>query len=120
MMRILIDTNVLLDVLLNRAPWVAHAAALWKACTDGQVTGYVCASSFTDIFYIARRLTNLDRARIAVRLCLETFEVCSVNQSALQMAYGLPGSDFEDNVQIACAPQYALDAIVSTPTSWRR
>lgn len=56
MMRILIDTNVLLDVLLSRDPWVTDAARLWAIIETGKVAGYVCASTFTDIFYVARRL----------------------------------------------------------------
>ncbi|MBK8798862.1 PIN domain-containing protein [Caldilinea sp.] len=112
-MRILIDTNILLDVLLNREPWVAEAAMLWAACENGQATGYICASSFTDIFYIAHRLTDIEHARKAVRLCLGTFEVCAIDKSTLESADLLAGSDFEDNLQIACAIQYHLNAIVS-------
>jgi predicted nucleic acid-binding protein len=62
-MRILLDTNVILDVLLDREPWVPDAAQVWRMCSDGRLTGFVCASSMTNIFYIARRLTDLTRAR---------------------------------------------------------
>lgn len=110
---ILVDTNILLDVLLNREPWIADSTRLWSACEQGKVAGFVCASSFTDIFYVARRLTDLAKARSAVRLCLETFEVCAVDKSSLEIAEQLAGNDFEDNLQLACAIQYRLDAIVT-------
>lgn len=67
-MDLFFDTNVILDVLLNREPWVKEASALWKANDEGLLTGYMAASSFTDIFYVARRLAGLDSARTAVRL----------------------------------------------------
>jgi predicted nucleic acid-binding protein len=49
-MRVLLDTNVVLDVLLNRQPWVNDAAAVWQANDDGRVIVYLAASTFTDIF----------------------------------------------------------------------
>lgn len=57
-MRVLLDTNVVLDVLLKRQPFVEQASALWQACDEGQLVGYITASSLTDIFYIARRITD--------------------------------------------------------------
>jgi predicted nucleic acid-binding protein len=112
-MRILLDTNVILDLLLNREPWVAEAAQIWRMCTDGHLGGYVCASSITDIFYIARRLTDVTRARAAVRLSLATFMICPVDRDVLEMAGGMTGNDFEDNLQIACAIVSSLDVIVT-------
>ena len=116
-MRVLIDTNIVLDVLLKRDPWVADSAEVWRLCTEGTITGYVGASSFTDIFYIARRLTDRDRARAAVRLCLDTFAVCPIDHSTLELAYTLAGSDFEDNLQIACAVMSGLELIVTRDSS---
>jgi predicted nucleic acid-binding protein len=98
-MRVLVDTNVVLDVLLKREPWVTEAAAVWRLCSEAAITGYVSASSFTDIYYVARRHTDRERARTALRLCLDTFAVCPIDQSTLERAYSLPGDDFEDNLQ---------------------
>jgi predicted nucleic acid-binding protein len=116
-MRILIDTNVALDVLLNRDPWVVQSSAIWQANDEGQAVGYIMACAIADIFYIARRLTSLETARAAVSICLEAFEVCAVDMQALEQAEALPGSDFEDNLQIACASLAGLDAIVTRDRS---
>ena len=70
-MRILLDTNVVLDVLLKRDPWQADASAIWLAIDGGSITAYLTASSVTDIFYVARRLTDIVRARQSVQVCLE-------------------------------------------------
>jgi predicted nucleic acid-binding protein len=112
-MQVLLDTNVILDVLLDREPWVTDAAQIWRISSDGRLTGWVCASSITDIFYIARRLTNVTRARAAVGLCLATFMVCPVDRSTLVMADRMPGNDFEDNLQIACAIANDIDVIIT-------
>ena len=64
---------------------------------------YLTASTFTDIFYIARKVASIAGARQAVRTCLEAFEICDVTHHTLQLAETLSGNDFEDNLQIACA-----------------
>lgn len=112
-MNVLLDTNIVLDVLLNRHPWVTEASAIWAACDQGRLNGYVSASTITDIFYIARRASGLPTAHTAVRICLETFDVCAVSRQTLEQALALAGHDFEDNVQIACALLDGLDALVS-------
>ena len=112
-MHILFDINVVLDVLLNRKPWVTEAAAIWRANDEGQIVGYILASAMTDIFYIARRLAGLEIACTTVRTCLEAFEICTVDRQALEQAETLPGNDFEDNLQIACASIAGIDAIVT-------
>jgi predicted nucleic acid-binding protein len=112
-MRVLLDTNVLLDVLLKRDPWVTQSSAVWQAHDEGQIVGHVMACAIADIFYIARRLTALETARTAVHICLEAFGICAVDHQTLEQARALPGSDFEDNLQIACASLAGLDAIVT-------
>jgi len=112
-MRVLLDTNVVLDVFLNREPWVEASKAVWQAHDEGRVIGYVMACAITDIFYIARRLADLEIARAAVRVCLDTFEICSVGRVALEEAREKGGKDFEDNLQIACAAIAGLDGIVT-------
>lgn len=112
-MRVLLDTNVVLDVLLKREPWQAEAAALWQAVDAGQVTAYLPASTVTDIFYIARRLTDIVRARQSVQICLDAFNIGTIDRAVLERAQILSGSDYEDNVQLACAEINSLDAIIT-------
>ena len=112
-MRVLLNTNVVLDVLLRRDPWEADASAIWRAVDNGTLTAYLTASSLTDIFYVARRLTDIARARQAVQVCMDAFNIGAVDRSVLERAQALSGPDFEDNVQIACAELNELDAIVT-------
>ena len=112
-MLVLFDTNVVLDVLLQRQPWVIESKAVWQALDEQRVIGYITAAALTDVFYIARRATNLTVAHEAVQTCLETFQICTVDRQALEQAVALPGSDFEDNLHIACATIAGLDAIIT-------
>ena len=65
-MRVLLDTNILLDVLLDRAPFVTDSSAIWAACDGGRLVGVLPASTLTDIFYIARRVTDRASCRRVV------------------------------------------------------
>lgn len=113
-MRVLFDTNVVLDVLLRRAPWHIDADVMWQANDAGRITAYISSTTVTDIWYIARRLpSGPDTGLRAVQTCLAAFTICPVSRSTLEVALSLPGSDFEDHVQVACVLQEALDAIVT-------
>ena len=54
-LRVLVDTNVVLDQLLQREPWYADAQPFWQARDTGRLVAYLPASTITDIFYIGRR-----------------------------------------------------------------
>ncbi|MBA7654255.1 hypothetical protein ES703_62131 [subsurface metagenome] len=112
-MRVLLDTNIVLDVLLKREPWVSNSKSIWQANDDGRITGYIAGTTLTDIFYIARKITDFSTAQEAVKTCLEAFEICTVDHRALELAVTFQGNDFEDNLQIACANIESLDAIVT-------
>ncbi len=112
-LRVLLDTNVVLDWLLDRKPWSDDAQPLWDARDAGGVVAYVPASVLTDIFYIARRQIGVLDAGAAVDRCLAAFEVLAVDKALLLRARSLPGNDFEDNVQMICAQNAGLELIVT-------
>ena len=70
-MKVLLDTNVVLDVLLQRGPWMARAEAIWQASIHGRLESCITASSLTDIYYISRRLVGEQAARETVQKCLD-------------------------------------------------
>jgi predicted nucleic acid-binding protein len=116
-MRVLIDTDILLDVLLLRAPWVDESKLVWQAKDDGRIRAYIAAVSPTNIFYIVRKLTDARRARECVRICLEAFGVLPLDGNLLGAAFDLNGGDFEDDVHSACAADFGMDAIVTRDPS---
>jgi predicted nucleic acid-binding protein len=111
-LRVLLDTNVVLDWLLDRKPWADEAAPLWQARDVGRLIAYIPASELTDIFYIGRRLVGADAALAAVDRAL-ALEVVPVEKAMLLRARSLPGTDFEDNVGMACAEAERLDFIIT-------
>ena len=113
-MKVLLDTNVLLDFLLEREPFKKDAEELFAAIDSGQIIGFVTATTLTDIFYIARKHTrSLELAREAVSSTLDTMTICPVNRNVLEAAFASGLTDFEDAVQIYSAIAQNLDAIVT-------
>ena len=112
-MRALLDTNIVLDVLLQRMPWQIEAEAILLAVREERLVCSVAALTVTNVFYVARRLVGLERARSIVRDCLQTLEVLDVGRRELEIADSFPGSDLEDNLQIAVAIVEGVDLIVT-------
>lgn len=117
LLRVLVDTNVVLDVLLAREPWASQARQLFDTRDKGRVTLYLGASTLTDIFYICRKQVGIDRARAAVGECLRRYIIVPVDRAILDAALALPGADFEDNVQMVSAQAAHLDLIVTRNTA---
>lgn len=112
-MRVLLDTNVVLDFLLDREPFADAAAQVWEAHRHGKIVAYVSAITPVNIFYIARKLKGVDMARQAVAGLLHECQVASVDASVLRAAAALSIKDYEDAVQLASALHNRLDAIVT-------
>ena len=113
MRRILVDPNVLLDVLLDRPPYVEASAALWAVVERGRVEGYVAAHGVTTLFYLIAKAKGRRVARSAITALLSVFRVAPVDEAVLLRAAALDLPDFEDAVAAAAAEAAACDAIVT-------
>jgi predicted nucleic acid-binding protein len=113
MMQVLLDTNIVLDILLEREEWWDAAEQIWQAHERKQITAFVTATTLTDVFYVGRANKGQVKAMEAVRHCVKMFPIIDVTAEIVSHALNLPGTDFEDNVQIACTASSGLDAIVT-------
>jgi predicted nucleic acid-binding protein len=112
-MRVLLDTDVVLDLLLNRQPFAIEAAQLWQQSQDGAIEAHISAITPVNVFYIGRRLQDAARARRAVEKLLAGLRLCIVDEAVLHLALTAPFADYEDAVQHSCAVMNRLDAIVT-------
>ncbi|CAN5150690.1 PIN domain-containing protein [soil metagenome] len=113
-MTVLLDTNVLLDVLLARPPFAAESAKVYDACDRGELTGFLCASAVTDLFYIIRKATkDRGRARALIEDICQGLAIAPVNRSVIVEALGSTQEDFEDAVAAAAGRAVNVDAIVT-------
>jgi predicted nucleic acid-binding protein len=112
-MRVLLDTDVVLDVFLARAPFAKPAAELLDLNEQGLFEAYISGITPINIFYIARKAKSRADLRQAIGHLLRTVRVCPLDQSMLTTALTMPFADYEDAVQHASATAAGLDAIVT-------
>ncbi|ARA92858.1 twitching motility protein PilT [Rhodothermaceae bacterium RA] len=112
-MRILFDTNVVLDVLLERNPFVRPASLLFEAVERRKITGLLCATTLTTIDYLVARARDRDTARQGVAWLMQGFEVAPVNRAVLANALSLNFDDFEDAVLHEAARLAGADGLVT-------
>lgn len=112
-MKILFDTNVVLDVLLDRHPHSAMAARLLARVEQGELKACLGATTVTTIFYLAAKAKGVSSAREHIRCLLELFEIAPVDRSVLESALSGAFSDFEDGVLHEAASQSGVEGIVT-------
>lgn len=112
-MKVLFDTNILLDILLNRAPHVAASAQAMAHVENSVITGVICAHTVTTIFYFVEKSLGKDVARTHLTRLLSLFEVAAVNRPVLTAALVLDFDDYEDAVVHEAAVAVDADAIVT-------
>lgn len=112
-MRLLFDTNVVLDVMLDREPHVAASAEVLSRAEAGDLTGCLCATTVTTIHYLVTRALGSGGALVEVRKLLSLFEIAPVNRTVLEAALDLGFPDYEDAVLHEAARQVSAQGIVT-------
>ena len=112
-MRVLFDTNVLMDVLLERLPFVDESAQVMDQVVRGAVTGLMCATTVTTIFYLASREVGGEEAMRHIQKLMNLYEVAPVTRSVLDAAITSNSPDFEDAVLAEAAHQAGAQAIIT-------
>ena len=101
--RIFVDTNILLDVLLEREGYYYDALKIWANAENGNVEACIAAISLNNIHYVMRKLKSETTAMIAVKILLPIFKVIPVDADILGLAVDFHDKDFEDDIQLQCA-----------------
>jgi predicted nucleic acid-binding protein len=116
-MRVLLDTDVILDVITARLPFTAKAAELLDLSEKGAFEAYISALTPLNVFYIARKAKSSANLRESIKELLQAVKVCPLNDAILSAAFAMPFSDYEDAVQHCCATAAGLEAIVTRNVS---
>lgn len=112
-MKILFDTNVILDLLLDRKPFVDHAHALFEKVESGKIDAYIGATTVTTLDYLLAKSLSAKEARRIIKKLLKLFEVAPINRLILEDALDIGFVDFEDAVLHAAAVHCGVQAIVT-------
>lgn len=112
-MKVLFDTNIVLDVLLKRMPHVLASAPAMAHVETSAITGVICAHTVTTVFYFLEKSLGKAEARNHIAQLLAIFDVAAVNRAVLTAALALDFGDYEDAVVHEAAVAVDADAIVT-------
>lgn len=112
-MKVLLDTNIIVDDALEREPFLEVSEQVLVLIEQGQVEGYVSASTFGDLYYIIRKVRGREWTVNYLRQLVTFCQVVTVDRATITMALTTNFRDFEDAIQYSCAVINQLDAIVT-------
>ena len=112
-MKILIDTNVILDVLCNHTDFVEDSLKVFKYCEVNQITGCISAMSVPNIVYIMRKELDSERIKEILTVLTSLFTVVDLREADLLKAADLDFADYEDALQSICATRVKANYIVT-------
>ncbi|MBE9249147.1 PIN domain-containing protein [Dolichospermum sp. LEGE 00240] len=113
MKQVLFDSDVLLDILAQRQPFVVASAQALNTVMKKQVQGFISGHAVTNIFYILRRQIGSESARKLIENLLQHIQIASVTNQVIHQALQSPIKDFEDAVTSAAAMSAGLEIIVT-------
>ncbi len=111
--KVLIDTNVILDVLCSRAEFLEASSRVWKYCEVNKLSGVISALSVPNIVYILRKELDPDKTKDIIDRLMLIFDVAELKAEDLRKAAEMKTADYEDAVQMCCADRINADFIVT-------
>ena len=116
-MKILFDTNTVLDFLIDRAPFSDEAGILFTHVEKGLLSGWLCATTITTVHYLVTKVSGNKKAAESISKILALFEIAPVNRVVLDSAIQLGFKDFEDAVLHESAFHVGVQGIVTRDNS---
>ncbi|HDP68062.1 MAG TPA: PIN domain-containing protein [Candidatus Marinimicrobia bacterium] len=112
-MRILFDTNIILDVLLLRKPYYTSATFLLSEVEQGKIEGYLCPTTITTIGYLITKVKGTSEAKRLIKNLLNIFKLTQLPQQVFEAACNHKISDYEDAVLHESARLSNIEGIVT-------
>ena len=117
MVKVLIDTNVAIDLIDARIPFVTEAREVFISCGRRKIRGIITANSITDIYYIMRKKIGHEDTITALESLFSRIVIASVTKRDMQKAMASPMTDLEDALIAACAKRIKADYIITRNTA---
>ena len=112
-MKVLLDTNIIIDIALERQPYFTNSETVLAFVEQGQIEGYISASTISDLYYLIRKQKGRDLTIEFLQEILTFCQIATVNQAAIRMAFTTNFQDFEDSIQYSTSVVNKLDAIIT-------
>ncbi len=113
MKRVLLDTNIILDIALKRESFFKFSAELFDLIDQKIISAYLTASTITDIYYISKRQKNHETAMLFIFDIVNIIDVIGIDKKVILDALQRGMKDFEDAVQVSAAIFNNIDIIIT-------
>lgn len=117
MIKVLLDTNIILDIALRRTPFFEYSAEVIKKIDNKKIIGFITATTISDIYYIAKKEKGHQDAIEFIIQLVELFEIIGIDKKVIQNALDIGFKDFEDSIQESAALSEQVDFIITRNTS---
>jgi predicted nucleic acid-binding protein len=119
-MKVLLDTNVVLDAIANREPFMIDAQKIMNLILDNKLEGYITANSITDIYYIARKHLSKNDLHKTLHSLFKIFDIIDVFGADCRKALDFPLVDYEDALLAVCGERAFVDYIITRDEEFLR
>lgn len=117
MYKVLVDTNIILDFMLQRQPFYDKSEKVIALCEEKKINGYVTTSILMDLHYIIKRITHSNAdADMAINEITKVFNVIDISKKDIENSILEHSRDFEDFVIQNCCNRNSIDYIVTRNT----
>ncbi|MGK7925409.1 MAG: type II toxin-antitoxin system VapC family toxin [Spirulina sp.] len=112
-MKVLLDTNIVLDYALERQPFLIQSNQIFLLIKQRKFEGYISASTFSDLYYIIRKDRGKDWALDFLNRLASFCQIATCDREVIEIALQANFKDFEDAIQYGAAVVNRLDGIVT-------
>lgn len=112
-MKVLIDTNIILDVLCNRSEFIEDSIKIFKLCEVKKITGYISSLSIPNIIYIMRKELDKNKVKEIIEKLSIIFNIIDLKFDDLKKATILNIEDYEDAIQSAQTSRIKANYIIT-------
>ena len=119
-MKILLDTNVIIDTLSIRKPFNGHSDKIFELIAKDIIEGYMITSSVTDVYYLLRKSFSDAECRNKIQTLLNLLKIIEVTRSDCLVAIKSSMQDFEDALIFVCVDREGMDFIVTRDVEFLR
>jgi len=117
MTKVLLDTNIVIDLAQKRMPFFTDTVKIFKLINDKKIAGYVSATAATDIFYILQKTDGKEQTLLFLKKLFKVVDIICVDKLLILKALYSGWNDFEDAVQAQVAVENQIDMIITRNTN---
>ena len=115
-MRVFVDTNLFIDILLDREPFSENSALIYKLCENNMLEGVVAPITINNIYYICRKAKHLDEIKEYLTDISTVFTIATMNSESVKKANAYKINDYEDALQYAMAVENTCEYLITRNT----